>query len=181
MNAAEDLLNSGEATHRSGHHQVGLRVEVTAEDVVAVTFQSLQALPLQGHTCDQLGGVKNAENSLTVRTDAVLQSCCPKSSESYRQRQKPAGWSLKTRRRRRSPGHTHTHKHTADQNESETGGAGDQNRGEPLTSLCPTMDFSNFPSYAPQILISLSAAAKRRQHGGVSRKKHSWTIKRIIQ
>ena len=27
-----------------------------------------------------------------------------------------------------------------------------------LTSLCPEMVFSNFPSYAPQIFISLSAA-----------------------
>lgn len=37
----------------------------------------------------------------------------------------------------------------------------DQNQ-DSLTSLCPTMDFSNFPSYAPQIFISLSAAAQRR-------------------
>lgn len=28
-----------------------------------------------------------------------------------------------------------------------------------LTSLCPEMVFSNFPSYAPQIFMSLSAAA----------------------
>lgn len=47
--------DGAEAAHRSGHHQVGLRVEVTAEDVVAVTFQSLQALPLQGDASDQSG------------------------------------------------------------------------------------------------------------------------------
>lgn len=47
--------DGAEAAHRSRHHQVGLRVEVTAEDVVAVTFQSLQALPLQGNTSDQSG------------------------------------------------------------------------------------------------------------------------------
>lgn len=32
-----------------------------------------------------------------------------------------------------------------------------------LTSLCPDMVFSNLPSYAPQILMSLSAAVKTKQ------------------
>lgn len=53
--AADGAADGAEAAHRSRHHQVGLRVEVTAEDVVAVTFQSLQALPLQGDAPDQSG------------------------------------------------------------------------------------------------------------------------------
>jgi len=48
---------------------------------------------------------------------------------------------------------------------SHGGGAGAEQatapRGpEQLTSLCPEMVFSNLPSYAPQILMSLSAAGK---------------------
>lgn len=39
--------SSSDAAYRSRHHQVGLGVEVTAEDIVTVTLQSLQTLPLQ--------------------------------------------------------------------------------------------------------------------------------------
>ena len=39
-------------SYRSRHHQVGLRVEVTAEHIVTVTLQSLQTLPLERHTED---------------------------------------------------------------------------------------------------------------------------------
>jgi hypothetical protein len=39
-----DIPNPDTLIKRSGHDQVGLRVEVTAEDVVAVTFQRLEAL-----------------------------------------------------------------------------------------------------------------------------------------
>lgn len=38
---------TGESTHRPRHNQVGLRVEVAAEHVVAVALQRLQTLPLQ--------------------------------------------------------------------------------------------------------------------------------------
>lgn len=37
-------------------------------------------------------------------------------------------------------------------------------RTRTLTSLWPTMDFSNFPSYAPQIFISLSAAKTKQKN-----------------
>lgn len=44
------MLYSGDTAYRSRHHQVGLRVEVTAEDVVTVTLQRLQTLPLRRQT-----------------------------------------------------------------------------------------------------------------------------------
>lgn len=50
LRGCRPAADTAEAAHRSRHHQVGLRVEVTAEDVVAVTFESLQALPLQAET-----------------------------------------------------------------------------------------------------------------------------------
>ncbi len=45
-----ECLCWGSAAYRSRHHQVRLRVEVTAENVVTVTLQSLQTLPLQRQT-----------------------------------------------------------------------------------------------------------------------------------
>lgn len=43
--------------------------------------------------------------------------------------------------------------------------SGKQGESVPLTSLCPDMVFSNFPSYAPQILMSLSAAVTTHTEG----------------
>lgn len=66
------------------------------------------------------------------------------------------------------PGHIrdplHTQEHTEPGSEPQPGLDLDQDL-DSLTSLCPTMDFSNFPSNAPQIFISLSAAAQRCYHG----------------
>ena len=44
---AMGTLVPGWSTHGSRHDEVGLRVEVAAEHVVAVAFQGLQTLPLE--------------------------------------------------------------------------------------------------------------------------------------
>lgn len=58
--------------------------------------------------------------------------------------------------------YTYTHRLTTD---VDTDQVKTQTRTGTLTSLCPTIDFSNFPSYAPQIFISLSAAVQTCYHG----------------
>lgn len=99
--------SSGEAAYRSRHHQVGLGVEVTAEDIVTVTLQSLQTLPLQTQRNIRHQSVVTSVNSVLsrrlTRTNSVSPSCCPRSLAFCRQTQKPVGWSLTTRRHQRSP------------------------------------------------------------------------------